>query len=209
VLEEAKAAIEFVRGLPEDGLARLAAYLLAPGLVFGLAVSGVYSASVGFDFGTPISVAELRTQMDSLGRVTQKRGVALIVEPVESTFRIPLDGATTIWTSLDQRAARMNNDLLTVSATELRGRSPFIGVSTPVAVVVAGKSEGELWAPGTTQALGNLDLEPHRSIAFLSNILLVCIFTFGMSLSAILPFNNSIADTTAKKRAHPNQKKII
>lgn len=204
MFEDFKTAVEFVRKLPEDGLAKLAAYLLAPGLVFGLAISGVYSAPVGFDFGTPISVAELHTEMDSLGRITQKRGVALIVEPVESTFRIPLDGATTVWTSLDQRAARMNNDLLTVSSTELRGRSPFVGVSTPVAVVVAGKSEGELWAPGTTQNLGNLGLEPHRSIAFLSNILLVCIFAFGMSLAAVLPLNNSVEDTATEIRAHPN-----
>jgi hypothetical protein len=204
VLEEFKAAVEFIRKLPEEGLAKLAAYLLAPGLVFGFAISGVYSASIGFDFGEPITVVELHTEMDALGRVTQRHGVALIVEPVTSTFRIPLDGATTVWTSLDQRAARMNNDFLTISSTELRGRSPFVGVSTPVAVVVAGESGGELWIPGAKQALDNRGLEPRRSIAFLSNILLVCIFAFGMSLAAVLPLNNGIEDTATETRAHPN-----
>lgn len=204
MFEEFKAIIEFIRKLPESGLAKLAAYLLAPGLVFGLALSGVYSASVGFDFGQPITVAELKTEIDTLGAISAKRGVALIIEPVESNFRIPLSGASKVWTSLDQRATKMNDDLLTVAPTELRGRSPFIGVSNPVTIVVTGEAEDEIWTPGATQPLHELRMEPRRSIAFLSHVLLVCIFAFGMAFAAVLPFNYNIEHTTTKVRANPD-----
>jgi hypothetical protein len=204
MIEEVKAAIGFIRKLEEGGLAKLAAYLLAPGFVFGLAVSAVYSPSVGLDFGRPVTMVDLHTEVDVSGEITGKSGMMLILEPVELEYRIPLNAGSSVWMSLDQRTARMNNDRLVLTPTELRGKSPLIGVSTPVTLVVTGEPEGEIWLPGGKEQLEDWRSEPRRSIAFVSNVLLVCVFAFGISLAAVLPLSDRVQDAGAEIRTKPD-----
>lgn len=185
-------------------LAKIVAHLLMPGFVMALAISSVYSSSMALDLSGPVTVAELQTQVDTQGRITLKPGIALTVEPVTSEYRIPLNAGSTIWTSLDSKTAKVNDDQLVVTPTEVRARSPFWGVSAPVTVVVAGQASGEIWLRGGKEPLKNWRLEPRRSLAFLSNILLVCVFVFGMSLTAVLPSHNSVEDVAAEARANPN-----
>lgn len=185
-------------------LAKIVAHLLMPGFVMALAISGVYSSSMAFDLSGPVTVAELQTQVDTQGRVTPKPGIALIVEPVTSEYRIPLNAGSTIWMSLDSKTAKVNDDRLVVTPTEVRGKSPFWGVSAPVTIVVAGQASGEIWLPGGKEPLKNWSLEPRRSIAFLSDVLLVCVFVFGMSLAAVWPSHNSVEDTATEARANPD-----
>jgi len=185
-------------------LAKIVAHLLMPGFVMALAISAVYSSSMALDLSGPVTIAELQTQVDTQGRITPKSGIALTVEPVTSEYRIPLNAGSTIWTSLDSKTAKVNDDQLVVTPTEVRARSPFWGVSAPVTVVVAGQSSGEIWLPGGKEPLKNWRLEPRRSLAFLSNILMVCVFVFGMSLTAVLPSHYSVKDTTAEASANPD-----
>lgn len=200
----AEALVDFARKQPPGALSKVIAHLLLPGFVMAWALSGVYSPSMAFDSGEPIRVAELSTEIDTLGRVTQKAGIALTVEPVTSEYSVPLNAASAIWVSLDPQTAKANVDRLVITPTELRGKSPFMGVSTPVTVIVVGQSKGEIWIPGGTEQLKNWRLEPRRSIAFLSNILLVCVFVFGMSLAFVLPPRYSIEDTAAEVSANPD-----
>lgn len=199
----AEILVEFTRKRP-GSVAKLVAHVLMPVFVMGLALSDVYSTTLIFDFRKPISVAELRTEIDTQGRITQKTGVALTIEPVESEYRIPLEAASTVWMSIDSRTAKLNDDRLMLTRTELRGKSPLMGVSTPVTVIATGKSNGEIWIPGGTEQIGNWRLEPRRSIAFLTHILFVCVFIFGMSVTAVLPPLYSVEDATTEASAHPN-----
>lgn len=187
-----------------ETLAKVVAHLLMPGLIMSLAISSVYSSSTALDLSGPVTVAELQTQVDTQGRVTSKPGIALTVEPVASKYRIPLNAGSTIWMSLDSKAARVNDDRLVVTPTEVRGESPFWGVTAPVTVVVAGQPSGEIWLPGGKESLKNWGLEPRRSIAFLFDVLLVCVFVFGMSLAAVWPSHYSVEHTAAEARANPD-----
>lgn len=184
--------------------AKISAHLLAPALVLGISVSGVYSLSLGFDFGAAVTVAELRTQLDTGGSIIRRPGIALIVEPTETEYRIPLKAASTVWTSLDERTARINDDRLVLTQTEFRGESPLVGVSAPVAVVIEGEPESEIWVPGGKARLGDRRMEARRSIAFVSIVLLVCVFAFGMSFAAVFPARLGIYDAGTELRAHPD-----
>lgn len=202
-----EAAIDFFLSKESEARrAKVAAHLLAPALVLGIAVSGVYSLSLGFDFGAAVTVAELRTQLDTGGSIIPRPGVALIVEPTETEYRIPLKTPSTVWTSLDERTARMNDDRLVLTQTEFRGESPLVGVSVPVAVVVAGEPDGEIWVPGGKVGLSHRRMEPRRSIAFVSIVLLVCVFAFGMSFAAVFPLRLSVYEAGTELSAHPDHK---
>jgi hypothetical protein len=175
-----------------------------PAFVMTWAISAVYTSSMALDLSGPVTISELQTQVDTQGQITPKAGIALTIEPVTSEYRIPLRAGSTIWMSLDSKAARVNDDQLVVTPTEVRAQSPFWGESAPVTVVVAGQTNGEIWLRGTKEPLKNWRLEPRRSLAFLSNILLVCVFVFGMSLAAVLPSHDGVKDTAAKVSANPD-----
>jgi len=196
--------LELIRKRSPGTVARVVAHLLMPGFVMAGAITGAGSASMTFDFRGPISVTELHTQIDSLGRLTPKPGIALTVEPVASEYRVPLNGGSTIWMSLDPKTARANDDRLVVTPTEVRATSPFWGVSDPVTVVVAGQASGDVLRLGGNEFLRNWRLEPRRSTAFLSQVLLVCVFSFGMSVAAVWPAQYSVEDAGAEARTGPD-----
>jgi hypothetical protein len=197
--------VELASKQSPSSLAKLVAYLLMPGLVMVLALLGVYSFSGGLDLGGPVRIAELQTEVDTNGRITSKPGIAITVEPATAEYRIPLLASGSIWSSLDSKTAKMNDDRLVVTASEMRGKSPLWGVSAPVTVVVAGKASGEIWLPGGKESLNSWRLEPRRSVAFLSNVLLVCVFVFGMSLAAVWPAHRSVENAAAEVGANPDQ----
>jgi len=200
-----EAALEFLLSEQSEAQrAKVAAHLLAPALVMGIAISGVYSLSVGFDFGSAITVAELRTQVDTAGHIVQRPGLALIVEPTETEYRVPLKTSSSIRTSLDEQTTRINDDRLVLTQTEFRGQSPLVGVSAPVTVVIDGESQGDIWVPGGKFSLANRRIEPRRAIAFVSIVLLVCIFAFGMSFATVFPLKLSVNDTTAELGTDPD-----
>ena len=198
-------SVDFLLGKQSEAQrAKIAAHLLAPALVMAIAISGVYSLSVGFDFGGAITVAELRTQVDTGGRIIRRPGLALIVEPTETEYRVPLKTPSSVRTSLDEQTTRMNDDRLVLTQTEFRGQSPLVGVSTPVALVIDGESAGDIWVPGGKLSLGNRRIEPRRSIAFISFVLLVCFFAFGMSFAVVFPLRLGVNETSAELSTHPD-----
>lgn len=202
MLEYLSVIFEYLKGKNKDEIARISAYFLAPVLVLGLSLLGFFGGGVA-DLDRPIAISELRTQITSEGLSETKRGVVLIAEPTVSEYRIPLgEGASRIWSSLDEEAVRANADRLQLRAGGLNGRTPFIGVDAPVAIVVDGDLGEEVQVLGGKEATDDWRLTARRSNSLVSSVLAACFFAFGVSLSLAttrsprLATENTAADTT-------------
>jgi len=175
--------LQYLKGKNKDEIARISAYFLAPVLVLGLSLLGFFGGGVA-DLDRPIAISELRTEITSAGVSEIKRGVVLIAEPTASEYRIPLgEGASRIWSSLDEEAARANADRLELKAGGLNGRTPFIGVDAPVTIVVDGDLGKEVQVLGGKEATDDWRLTAKRSNSLVSSVLAACFFAFGVSLS--------------------------
>jgi hypothetical protein len=194
---------ELVLGRSRDELARVAAYLLAPALVMGLAVAGVYSPGLGLDFSKPVSFTELMTEVSSQGKVTKKKGFALVLEPMASDYQIPVTTASSMWISLDADVLRANADRLVLTETAFKGRSPLLGVRDPVTVIVQGEPRSEILVPGGTEHIVDWRMQSRRSLSLLSSTLLACVFAFGMALASGLPSAKTQEQTAAEIGAEP------
>lgn len=205
MIDTLKTLADLVLGRSPEDLARMSAYVLAPGLVLGLALSGVYSPGFAIDFAKPLVVSSLQTHVDSLGQVTRKKGLAIVLEPVPSEYSITLNGTSSMWISIDEATTRANSGRLVLSPTGLSGRSPLVGVSDPVTVVVEGDSGGQILVPGGTESLDDWRGQSRRSASLVSSVLLACVFAFGMSLAVGLPSAKSDQHTARKQGAQPHE----
>lgn len=101
-----------------------------------------------------------------------------------SEYRIQLGpGASRIWSSLDEEAARANADRLVLDGDGLNGKTSFVGVNGPVTVVIDGSAGKDIQVPGGTERLEDWLLYSRRSGSLVSSVLLACVFAFGMSLA--------------------------
>jgi hypothetical protein len=183
MLEYLSVIFEYLKGKNKDEIARICAYFLAPVLVLGLSLLGFFGGGIA-ELDRPIAISELRTQITREGLSETKRGVVLIAEPTASEYRIPLgEGASRIWSSLDEEAARANADRLELRAGGLNGRTPFIGVDAPVTIVVDGDLGKEVQVLGGKEATDDWRLTARRSNSLVSSVLAACFFAFGVSLS--------------------------
>lgn len=196
-----KTVVDLVSGRSPDDLARIAAYLLAPGLVLVLGLSGVYSPGLAIDFARPVAISYLQTHVDGRGQITGKKGLAVVLEPVPAEYSITLKGSSGMWLSLDEATARANGDRLAIGPTALSGRSPLMGVSDAVTVVVEGDAAGQILVPGGAESLDDWRSQSRRSTSLVSSVLLACVFAFGMSLAIGLPSPKSNEDGARQKRA--------
>src|ERR1700693_1197507 len=139
---------EWLKGRSPAATARISAFFLAPGIILASVVSGVLGGNFGLDLERPITVSELRTEISANGSATPRRGVALIVEPVSSEYRVELQSASSrLWSSLDERAAHANQGRVTLDESGITGKAPFLGVSDPVTVVVEGQLGERIFPP--------------------------------------------------------------
>jgi hypothetical protein len=192
---------DLLKGHDPKQAAKVSAYLLAPGVVLVVTIWVVQGRLFPIGLDRPVAIAELRTEIDGKNGPKPKRGVALIVEPTESEYRIPLRfGASTIWSSLNEEAARANSDRLALDSGGLKGRAPFLGVNTPVTVVVDGELGNEIQVPGGTERLDDWLLPSRRSILIVSGVLIACVFAFGMSLSTGFPSARGNENATGQVR---------
>lgn len=205
MLEWFKAIREQLVGRSPDEQAALVAYLIAPALVLGLAIAGVYTPGFGLDFSRPMTVAPLGSYVDSQGRITSREGLALVIEPGTLDYQIPVLSPSGLWVSLDENTLRANADHLRLSESGLRGRSPLLGVSSPVTVVIEGKSADEMRVPGGTERLTDWQNQARRSTSLISSVLLACVFAFGVSVATGLPSAKRDQDTTRKERTKPDE----
>lgn len=202
-------AIDLLSGRNRRQSARVAAYVIAPSLVLSFALAGIYKPGMGLDFGRPITVTALQTEIGVDGRVTEKRGFALTVEPTETDFQIPFDTAVAMWVSLDPATARANRRRLELTPTELAARWPLVGVNIPVTVVVQAKPGSEILLPGGRDLLEAWQPQSRRSLSFISQVLFSCVFAFGMSLAKGLPPGNRNKDTRRQERRYPHEHEIV
>lgn len=177
-----------MHGRTSEEIAKISAYFLGPGLIFGLTVSNIVGGLSLIESGQALTILELRTEISREGNVIPKSGFALIFEPVESEYRIPLIyKPSRIWTSLDEQVAHANKSRLMLDDHGISGKSPFLGVKSPVTVVVEGPLGNEILVPGRTQKTDDLRLRSKRSDSILSSILFACVFAFGLSAALGLP----------------------
>lgn len=168
--------------------AKISAYVLAPGLLFGLTLSGAWRSGLAIDLERPIAISELKTEVTGKGAPASKRGIVLIAEPESSEYRLQLGtGASKIWSSLDEEAARANADRLLLDGSGLNGKTPFIGVNEPVAIIVDGDLGKDIQVPGGTERVEDWRLYSRRSSSIVSSVMLACVFAFGMSMAIGLP----------------------
>ncbi len=139
----------------------------------------------------------MKTEIIRNGDPAPKHGIVIISEPGSAEYRIPLGpNASRIWSSLDEEAARANGDRLVLNGGGLNGKSPFIGVNGPVAVVVDGDLGKEVQVLGGTETTDDWRLSSVRSRSLVSSVLGACFFAFGVSLTL----------ATAKPVAHRDKK---
>lgn len=168
--------------------AKISAYVLAPGLLFGLTLSGAWRSGLAIDLERPIAISELKTEVTGKGAPVSKRGIVLIAEPESSEYRVQLGtGASRIWSSLDEEAAHANADRLVLDGGGLNGKTPFIGVNEPVAIIVEGDLGKNIQVPGGTERVEDWRLYSRRSSSIVSSVMLACVFAFGMSMAIGLP----------------------
>jgi hypothetical protein len=183
-----KAIWDLLKGRSDVERAKICAYILVPGLVLGLTILEVTGGGLAVDFERPVTISELKTEIIGRGEPESKRGVVLIAEPLSSEYRIQLGaGASRIWSSLDIEAARANTDRLVLDSSGLNGKTPFVGVNSPVTIVVDGDLGKDIQIPGGTERVEDWRLYSRRSSSIVSSVLLACIFAFGMSLATGLP----------------------
>jgi len=179
---------EILKGRRPHQIARISAYLVAPGLVLAWTISGVNGRPLAIWLEWPVAISELKTEIGANGSLVSKRGIALIVEPVESEYRIPLGlGGSRIWSSLDEETIRSNRDHLVLNGGGLSNKTPYLGVNGPVAVVVEGELGTEIQVPGGSEPVDDWRLPSRRSLSIVSSVLLACVFAFGISLATGLP----------------------
>jgi hypothetical protein len=171
----------------------------------GLVGAGVYTPGLGLDFAKPVAVSELMTEVNAQGQFTGKKGVALMLEPIESEYQIPLSAASSMWISLDQDVVRANADRLILTERGFNGKSPLIGVNYPVTVVVQGELGKEILVPGGVERLADWRLQSRRAVSLVSSVLLACVFAFGMSLATGLPAIKTLQHGAGEVRAKPNK----
>lgn len=195
---------DLLSGRSNDELARVAAFFLAPALIVILAAGKL--PGFGLDLAKPVAVTHLMTEVDSQGRVTPRSGVVLTIEPVDSEYSLPVNGAARMWLSLGHDIVLANAERLVLTERGLNGRSPLIGVSEPVLVVVEGQVGKDILVPGGVERLEDWRIQSRRSLSLLSNTLVACVFAFGMALATGLPSLESQKHTAGKVGALPDEK---
>lgn len=183
MIDQVNTILGFLRGKRPDEIARLCAHFLAPALVLGLTGIGFFGGGA-IDLDRPIAISELRSEVVGTGSPVTKRGVVIIAEPGSAEYRIPLGlNASKVWSSLDEGSARANSDRLVLKDGGLNGKSPFIGIDRPVAVVVDGDLGDEVHILGGKEATDDWRLSSRRSVSLVSSVLAACFFAFGVSLT--------------------------
>jgi hypothetical protein len=188
MLDLIKLAIEWLKKRSGDDMARIVAHLLAPAFVLGLTLLGSFGEILSLGSPRAITISELKTEISPRGDSKSKPGIAIIVEPITSEYRIPLiGGVSKMWSSLDEEEARANNDHLVLDAAGLNGRTPLVGVNEPVMVVLEGNIGREIQIPGGREKIDDWRLESRKSLSLVSGVLLSCVFAFGVSLAKGFP----------------------
>lgn len=183
MLDYLKAVLEFLKGRSHGEIARISAYVLMPLVVLSWSILGFLGGGA-VDLERPIAISELRTEINERGEPESRRGIVIIAEPEPSEYRIRLGtGASKIWSSLDEEAARANAGRLVLSGGGLNGKTPFLGVSGPVAVVVDGDLGQDIEVLGGTERAEDWRLSSRRSNSLVFSVLAACFFAFGVSLA--------------------------
>lgn len=185
-------AFKILRGVLEERShrerARICAHVVAPTLLLGLAIAGSNGHWLVFDLVGPITISQLNSELSTGGEMKARQGVALVIEPTEAELRIPVDAQIgKMWTSLDEASLKANRDHLSFSSGGIVSRTPLIGVSSPVTLIIEGKLGSEVQVPGGANSIDGWQLPSRRSLSILSSVLFACVFALGMALATTVP----------------------
>jgi hypothetical protein len=178
----------FIKFILEDRgarwIPRLSAYIFGPLLVVAATFSKISGGVFSLDAERPMSVSELNFELRKDGSTIPKRGAAIIIEPVVSQYRIPLDTIpSAAWTSLDRQSVLANRGRITVDDQGLNVSAPFIGVTGPATVVVDGRLGTTIQVPAGSRSIEGFKLESRSASLFVSYVIIACSFSFGLSLA--------------------------
>jgi hypothetical protein len=180
--------VGLLKGQDPASIAKLSAYFLAPALVLGLTLPGTSNSLLDLGPGQAISIAPLRSELLANGVTRAKPGLAIMLQPSEAEYEILLSTPPSrIWSSLDPITASANQTRLTLERHGVRAKSPLLGVSDPVTLIVEGATGPNVQVPGGVERLEDLFQQSSRSLSVLSGVLLACIFAFGMSAALSIP----------------------
>jgi hypothetical protein len=205
MLDLIEKVINFIRSRTRAQIVRMAAYGFVPGGVFFAAVSGVKSPTSGIDFGKPVTITTLSTEVQKDGTVKSLPGVVVTFEPVDAEYHIPIAGASSMWTSLDSSRLRASQKHLVLQPEGVGGEFPLYDVYEPVTVVVQGRPSPEVWVRGGKERVEGFRPAPRRSLALVSNVVLACVFAFGLSVAKALALDDDDEKRDGKLTADPDQ----
>ena len=201
---------ELLKGRSDAERAKISAYVLAPGLLLITTVTGVFGGTIGVDVDKPFAISELRTEIGDGSGSSNKSGMVLIADTMDSEYRIELaTKKPTIWSSLTQEQVKANALHLTLDDTGLNTKTPFVGVSEPVAVVIEGGLGKSVHVPGRTLAISDWLMISRRSSSIPSSVLLACVFAFGISIATGIPTSTSDEKTASQVSGQQHEPEVI
>lgn len=205
-----KAVWEFLKGRTDAEKARIAAYVLAPGLLLITTMSGMFGSDNRSDFDKPFAISELRSEIGAGMGSSNKVGIVLIADAMDSEYRIDIETKKrTIWSSLTQEQVRANASHLTLDDTGVNAKTPFVGVSEPAAVVIEGVLGKSVHLPGRTLPISDWLISSRRSSSIPSSVVLACVFAFGMSVVTGIPTAASDEKTGSKVSGQQHEPQIV
>lgn len=188
MLDSTKEIIAFLKGRDPTQLAKVFAYVFAPAAVMAAGLLGLAGRGMAVDLSRPVAISELRSEIDGTGHARLRRGLAITVESSAPEFHLSLSGtAGAVWTSLEPEQLQANAGRIQSDSAGLTTRSPFLGVSGPVTMIIAGAARGQVDLPGRTERVSDWQLPSRQSLALVSSVLLSCVFAFGMAVAMVLP----------------------
>jgi hypothetical protein len=192
---------KLVASLTPDQRVKFLAYVLAPFIV--LIIPFLYHFSgMTLDPGKSVVVSELKTETLSNGNTNMKSGVALIIDPEDLQFRVPLRApSSALWTSLDEEEMYANKTHLMLDRRGFSGVAPLIGVKDPVTVILEGQLIDQIELSARKETLKGWRLVSKKANSALAGVLIICVFAFGFAFATVVPSVEGDQNATGKEGA--------
>lgn len=155
--------LQYLRSLSFDDLSAAFAYLLAPGAVLLVITAGL--ATGGDDHG--VSLVEMQSSLVTSGSATKDPGVLVLLEGDTPQVGLRMKSAPdrVSLLSIPYDVLERNLGQIRVDEYGIELRSPILGASQPLVVLVKGELDGEVLLPGKRVDPRHLRLRSRSTIS--------------------------------------------
>ena len=138
------------------------------------------------DVDSNMSIVKLQTRVDGDGRASARNGVAIIFEPADGAYSLPLRfrHPPQAWTSLDAQAFAANTTRLRIGSGRVEADLPMLGATEPVLVIAEGESAGEVFLRNVRTPIDTFRLRPRQSVGLATWAMVGAMFCAALTLSS-------------------------